>query len=98
MFDGKNATCWNFCLVFEKGWERQVSDLQISGRPVYAFRLGCKSGEELKYCLLDSVALIVGEGTVVGYVLGSEGSWERNEPINHALVHLHVVRRKKGLT
>lgn len=53
-------------------------DLQISGRPVYAFRLGCKSGEELKYCLLDSVALIVGEGTVVGYVLGSEGSWERN--------------------
>jgi hypothetical protein len=76
-------------------WERRVSDLQISGRPVYAFRLGCKSDEELKYCLLDSVALIVGEGTVVGYVLGSEGSWERNEQINHALVHLQVVRRKK---
>jgi hypothetical protein len=49
------------------------SDLQISGRPLYAFRLGCKSDEEPN-CLLDSDALIVGEGTFVGYVLGSEGS------------------------
>jgi hypothetical protein len=54
---------------------RRNSDTQTSGRPLYAFRLVCRSVEEPKCCLLDSVARIVGEGAFVGYVLGSEGSW-----------------------
>jgi hypothetical protein len=56
------------------GWERRDSDPQISGRPLYTLRVGCRSDEELKCCLLESVARIVEEGTFVGYVLGSEGS------------------------
>jgi hypothetical protein len=74
---------------------RQNSDCQTSGRPWYAVRLGCRSDEEPRYCLLEFDAWIVGEAGRVGYVLGSEGSWEHNNRINHGLVRLHEAERKK---
>lgn len=55
------------------GWERQDSDPQNSGRPLYAFMVGCRLDEELKCCLLESVAKTIEEVAFVGYVLGSEG-------------------------
>jgi hypothetical protein len=72
----------------------QNSDCQISGRPWYTFRLGCRSDDEPRFCLLESDGKIVGEVGGVGYVLGSEGSWEHNDPINLGLVRLHVAERK----
>ena len=55
---------------------RQDSDPQTSGKPLYAFRLVCRSDEEPKCRLLEFDARIVGEGALVGYVIGSEGSWK----------------------
>ena len=56
-----------------KGGE-QNSDCQISGKPWYSFRLGCRSDEEPKFCLLEFGGWTVGEVDRVGYVDGSEGS------------------------